>query len=49
MKNVVLMKIGGELIKDSSLECFGKGKEKGKKRGRSVVVNLRWVEGGFLE
>ena len=46
IKKVVLVKIGRELIKDSSLESFGK---KGKKRDRSVVVYFRRVEGGFLQ
>ena len=34
---VVLVKIGGELIKDSMFKCFG---EKKKKRHRSVVVKI---------
>ena len=46
VKKLVLVKIGGELIKDSSLKSLGR---KGKKRDRSVVVYFRRVEGGFLE
>ena len=41
-----MVKIGGELIKDSALESFG---NKGKKRDRSVVIYIRRVEGGFLQ
>ena len=41
-----MVKIGGELIKDSSLESFRK---KGKKRDRSVVVYFRRIEAGVLQ
>ena len=40
VKKVVMVEIGGELIKNSSLKGFGK---KGKKRDRSVVVYFRLV------
>ena len=46
VKKVIMVEIGGELIKDSSLESFG---NKWKKRDRSVVVSFRRVEGGFLQ
>jgi len=46
VKKVVTVEIGGHLVKDSSLESFGK---KRKKRDRSVVVDFRRVEGGFLQ
>jgi len=45
VKLVVAVKIGRHLVKDSSLQSFGK---KSKKKDRSVV-DFRWVEGGFLQ
>jgi len=46
VKTVVTVEIGGHLVGDSSLENFGK---KRKKRDRSVVVDFRRVEAGFLQ
>lgn len=46
VQKVVLVEEGGDLVKDSSLQGFGK---KGKERDRSVVVDFRRVESGFLQ